>query len=138
MTPEQIGLVQKTWQLVLPIRDQAAQLFYERLFLVDPSLRRLFRDDLTDQRDKLMTMIGAAVNSLNNLELVVPAVQRLGERHVGYGVRSVDYATVGGALLWTLEQGLGKAFTPQVKDAWAAAYGILAVTMQEAARTEPA
>lgn len=134
MTLDEVSLVQNSWQLVVPISDQAAKIFYERLFLVDPALKPLFKGDLREQEKKLMTMIGAAVNSLNNLDLVVPAVQRLGERHAKYGVKDADYATVGGALLWTLEQGLGKAFTPEVKQAWTTVYGVLATTMKDAAR----
>jgi hemoglobin-like flavoprotein len=95
------------------------------LFEIDPSLKPLFKSDLKDQGRKLMQMLSVAVNSLNNLDAIVPAVHDLGKRHIGYGVKADHYATVGAALLWTLEQGLGDAFTPEVKDAWAAVYGVL-------------
>ena len=67
------------------------------------------------------------------IDQIVPAVRALGARHVGYGVRAEHYAVVGTALLWTLEQGLGAAFTPAVRDAWAAAYRALAGVMVDAA-----
>ena len=89
------------------------------------------------QGRKLMQMITVAVRGLNNVPALIPAVQELGRRHVGYGVRDEDYATVGSALLWTLEKGLGPAFTPEVKDAWATVYGVLATTMRDAANSMP-
>lgn len=131
MTPKQISLVQGTWESVLPISQTAATIFYDKLFAADPSLRELFTGDLEEQKTKLMTMIGVAVNSLNHLDNIVPAVKALGRRHAGYGVQPDHYATVGGALLATLEQGLGPAFTPDVKEAWATVYGVLAGAMQE-------
>lgn len=133
MTPEQISLVKRSWQQVIPIKDAAAELFYGRLFELNPALRPLFKGDMAAQGRKLMAMIQSAVNGLEHLNDIVPAVQDLGRRHLGYGVKDEDYETVGTALLWTLEQGLGPSFTCQVKDAWAEAYGILAGTMQAAA-----
>lgn len=133
MTPKQISLVQATWESVLPIQQQAATIFYDKLFAADPSLRSLFKSDLEEQKLKLMKMIGIAVNSLDRLDDIVPAVQDLGRRHQVYGVKPKDYMTVGGALLATLEVGLGPAFTPDVKEAWATAYGVLSQAMQEAA-----
>ncbi len=133
MTPHQIGLVQASWQQVLPIRETAAALFYSRLFAEDPTLKALFKGDLKEQGRKLIAMIGTAVISLNEVNTVVPAVQALGRRHAGYGVRRQDYSTVGAALLWTLEQGLGPAYTAEVKQAWTDVYGLLAATMQQAA-----
>jgi hemoglobin-like flavoprotein len=130
MTPHQIDLVQKTFAQVKPIAAAAAELFYARLFALDPSLRPMFRNDMTKQGQMLMSMIGAAVNGLSNLETLAPVVRRLGAGHVKYGVKTEHYATVGSALLWTLEQGLEDAFTPEVHDAWAAAYGLLAEVMQ--------
>jgi hemoglobin-like flavoprotein len=132
MTPHQITLVETTWQQVMPIQEKAAELFYGKLFEMDPSLKSLFKGDMVEQGRKLMKMIGVAVNGLKRLDQIVPAVQDLGRRHVGYGVEAKHYDTVGGALLWTLETGLGSAFTPDVKEAWATAYGILATTMKEA------
>jgi hemoglobin-like flavoprotein len=134
VTAAQKTLVQDTFESIAPIADDAAALFYRRLFELDPSLRTMFRGDMAEQRRKLMNMIGAAVRGLDRLEQLVPVVQDLGRRHVGYGVEDRHYDTVGEALLWTLEKGLGSAFTPQVKEAWSAVYGLLASTMQNAAR----
>ena len=133
MTPQQIALVQSTWSKVVPIQEQAARLFYDKLFEMDPSLRPLFKGDMVEQGRKLMAMINTAVNGLTRLNEIVPAVQALGRRHVGYGVKEAHYETVGAALLWTLEQGLGPSFTPEVRQAWATAYGLLAGVMKEAA-----
>jgi hemoglobin-like flavoprotein len=134
MTPEQIFLVQRSWKQVLPIADTAAEMFYTKLFSLDPSAKPLFKGDMKAQGRKLMAMIGTAVSGLTQLQTIVPAVQELGRRHVKYGVKDSHYDTVGGALLWTLEQGLGEAFTPDVKAAWTAVYGVLAATMKDAAK----
>ena len=135
MTTEQIRLVQTTFAKVAPIAPQAAALFYGRLFELDPKLRPLFKSDLGDQGRKLMQMIGVAVNGLTRLDDIVPVVRQLGVRHAAYGVKEGDYDTVATALLWTLGEGLGPEFTPQVREAWTAAYGLLALTMKEAAAT---
>jgi len=135
MAPEHVRLVQSTWVKVLPIKDTAAQLFYERLFEMDPSLRALFRGDMREQGEKLMQLIDASVNGLSHLERIVTAIQELGRRHVDYGVKDHHYDTVGAALLWTLDKSLGKEFTREARNAWATVYGILATTMQEAAAT---
>ena len=133
MTPIQVELVQSTWDKVVPIQDTAANLFYSKLFELDPTLRPLFKDDMTEQRRKLMTMIGVAVKGLTRLDALLPAVRDLGSRHRSYGVSRENYATVGKALLWTLEEGLGPSFTPDVKEAWTAVYSVLATTMQQGA-----
>lgn len=133
MTPQQVTLVKLSWQQVAPIKETAAELFYGRLFDLDPELKPLFKGDMTEQGRKLMAMINTAVNALDRLDEIVPAVQDLGRRHVGYGVKDKDYDTVGAALLWTLEKGLGPSFTPEVKDAWIEVYGILAGAMKAAA-----
>jgi hemoglobin-like flavoprotein len=139
MTPTDIDRIRSSWAAVEPIADAAAGLFYGRLFELDPAIERLFRrTDMPAQRKVLMQTLTVVVKSLDRLEQIVPAVQALGRRHAGYGVREEHYATVGAALLWTLEQGLGDAFTPEVRDAWADAYGILASVMIEAARPESA
>ena len=134
MTPQQIQTVQSTWKLVVPIADTAASLFYDRLFVLDPSLAPMFGNDMAEQRRRVMTMIGVAVTGLTRVDTIVPVLRNLGARHVGYGVRDEHYATVGAALLWTLEQGLGPAFTAEARDAWSAAYTLVAMTMQEGAR----
>lgn len=133
MTPDQKTSVQETWKQVMPIADTAAAMFYGRLFELDPSLKSLFTStDMKEQGKKLTQMITVAVKGLDNLDQLVPAVQALGQRHVGYGVQDAHYDTVGAALLWTLEQGLGPAFTPPVKEAWTETYTVLASVMKDA------
>jgi hemoglobin-like flavoprotein len=138
MHASQIVLVQESWEKVLPIADQAAQLFYGRLFELDPSLRPMFASDMTEQRKKLMQMITVAVRGLTRLEELIPAVEALGARHGDYGVTDAHYATVAEALLWTLGQGLGDAFTEDVKHAWTETYVTLATVMQRGARRKAA
>lgn len=133
MSPRTISLVQSTFAQVIPIADVAATLFYDRLFTLDPDLRALFPTDLSQQKRALMATLRVAVDHLDRLDDLVPIVEQLGVRHAGYGVRAEHYPTVGAALLWTLEQGLGPAFTPAVREAWAAVYDVLATTMQGAA-----
>ena len=133
MTPEHIALVQRTFAGVLPLADTAAALFYERLFTLDPALRVLFHSDMQEQGRKLMTVLQLAVAGLSRLEALLPMVQQLGVRHRSYGVKDAHYATVGAALLWTLQQGLGERFTPEVQAAWTSAYTLLADTMRAAA-----
>lgn len=134
MTPNEITLVKESFRQVAPISDQAAAIFYARLFELDPSLRPLFRGDMVEQGRKLMAMIAMVVASLDKLDRLVPTVRELGARHVTYGVRDEHYATVGAALLWTLEKGLGPAFTAETRQAWTSAYTLLADTMIDAAR----
>ena len=133
MTPEQIALVQSTWKKVMPIGESAASIFYDRLFELDPSLRALFKVGVAEQGRKLIAMINTAVNALDRVDTIVPAVQALGQRHAGYGVRDQHYDTVASALLWTLERGLGPDFTADARQAWTATYGLLAGVMKEAA-----
>ena len=138
MTPAQIEAVKNSWAKVVPIADQASILFYDKLFALDPSLRALFKPDMTEQRKLLMTMLGTAVDGLDRLDTIVPAIQALGRRHKNYGVTQANYGTVGEALLWTLEQGLGDAFTAEVKEAWSTAYTMLAETMRRSAAEQAA
>jgi hemoglobin-like flavoprotein len=138
MTPEQVRLVQRTWVLILPKKDAAARLFYERLFELDPALRTLFRGDMRAQGEKLMQVVEAVVSGLSRLDQFLPTVQALGRRHVHYGVKDAHYGKVGAALLWALNRTLGDEFTPEVKDAWATVYGLLANAMREAAAAETA
>jgi len=133
MHPVQIQLVQSSFARVEPIADTAATLFYTRLFELDPSLRLMFKGDIAEQGKKLMTTLTVVVRGLTRLDAIVPAVQALGRRHVGYGVADEHYDTVAEALLWTLQQGLGEYFTPDVAAAWSTAYGILADVMKAAA-----
>lgn len=125
MNPTQINLVQESFAKVAPISEQAATLFYDRLFEVAPAVKVMFPDDMKEQRKKLMATLAVVVNGLSHLESVLPAASALAKRHVSYGARPEHYPVVGGALLWTLEKGLGEAWTADVADAWTAAYGTL-------------
>jgi hemoglobin-like flavoprotein len=136
LTKTQITLVQDTFALIAPIAEDAAALFYSRLFELDPSLRSLFKSDMLEQRRKLVKMLTAAVKGLDHLDRLIPVVEDLGRRHAGYGVADAHYDTVGSALLWTLEKGLGRAFTPQSREAWTLVYGLLASTMKNAAASQ--
>jgi hemoglobin-like flavoprotein len=133
MNTQQVILVRESFALVQPIATQAAALFYDNLFESDPALRGLFRGDMAAQGERLMGMIGAAVGLLDRPEALVPVLRNLGGRHVAYGVCDHHYATVGAALIETLEQGLGDAFTPEVREAWITLYGVVSRTMMEGA-----
>lgn len=133
MTPEQVELVQTSFRSVMPIADKAAELFYGRLFETNPEVKSMFPEDLTEQRKKLMASLATVVSGLSQPETVLPAIKELGARHAKYGAEAAHYEPVGAALIWTLGQGLGDAFTDDVRDAWIAAYGILSSTMIEAA-----
>lgn len=133
MTPEQIHLVQSSFEKVVPIADDAAALFYGRLFEIAPEVRPLFKGDMADQGRKLMMTLGTVVRSLDRLDSIMPAVKALAVRHVEFGVKPRHYEPVGFALLWTLQQGLGEAFTPETSEAWAKAYGLLSKAMIAAA-----
>src|SRR5688572_22826292 len=135
MSPIQVGLVQASWKQVVPIADQAAHLFYGRLFELDPKLRTLFKEDMGEQRRKLMAMLAAAVEGLDRPQALLPVLRELGRKHLGYGVEPRDYGTVGAALLWALEQGLGAAFTAEAREAWTETYSLVASTMQSGANT---
>jgi hemoglobin-like flavoprotein len=133
MTDDQKTIVRNTFAKVSTNAPAVAALFYQRLFELDPGLRALFKGDMAAQGRKLIAMIGTAVSNLHQIDAIMPAVQELGQRHVGYGVKDPDYETVGTALLWTLEQGLGDGFTAPVREAWAVCYGTLAGAMKDAA-----
>jgi len=133
MNQEQIQIVQSTFARVRNDVDGVAALFYGRLFEIAPEVRPMFRGDMTAQGRKLMTALALAVDSLTRLESLIPALESLGRGHVKYGVEDKHYDLVGQALLWTLEKGLGLAWTPEARDAWATTYGIVAGVMQRAA-----
>ncbi len=133
MTPAEIYIVKNTWARVVPIKDTAGALFYGRLFELDPSVKPMFKGDIGAQGAKLMATLNVVVGSLDKLDEVVPVAQSLAKRHVDWGVKPEHYDTVGNALLWTLEQGLGAGFTPDVEQAWTTAYTTLAGAMKSAA-----
>jgi nitric oxide dioxygenase len=134
MSPEHVALVKGSFSKVVPIAPQAAELFYGRLFEIAPEVKPLFQGDMREQGRKLMAAIGMVVNSLERLDGLVPTVQAMGKRHAAYGVQDAHYGQVAEALLWTLEKGLGDAFTPATRQAWTEAYTVLADTMKAAAR----
>ena len=138
MNADQIKLVQESFAKVMPISEAAAVLFYDRLFEIAPSVKAMFSADMTEQRKKLMATLAVVVNGLGNLESVLPAASALAIRHVSYGAKPEHYPVVGAALLWTLEKGLGDAWTPDVADAWTAAYGTLSGFMISEAYGRPA
>ena len=125
MTPDQVKLVQQSFSEVVPIADQAAMLFYDRLFEIAPQVKAMFPADMTEQRKKLIAMLAAVVNGLGDLPSILPAASALAKRHVAYGAKAAHYPVVGSALLWTLEKGLGEGWTPDVATAWTTAYGTL-------------
>jgi methyl-accepting chemotaxis protein len=127
--------VQSTWKIVESMAPEAAALFYRNLFEADPALQPLFKGEMEEQGKKLMQMIGAAVDKLSDIDSLVPILQSLAIRHKGYGVNTAHYETVGGALMKTLEQGLGPSFTPQVRDSWSEVYGLMSSVMVAAAET---
>lgn len=129
MEPKVVALVQESWAKVVPIADAAGKLFYSNLFEAEPGLRALFKGDLNEQAGKLVQMISVAVSKLDEPDVLVPALTQLGKRHVGYGVVPTHYDAVGAALIKTLEQGLGPAFTADVKDAWVSVYSVMTQVM---------
>jgi len=130
VTPRQVELLQQSWRSVLPVGDVAAELFYGKLFSLDPRIRLLFKNDMKDQGRNITAMISVAVGGLARPERITLAVRELGRRHAAYGVQAAHYETVEVALLWMLKKCLGEAFTPEVRQAWAAAYELLAGTMK--------
>jgi hemoglobin-like flavoprotein len=138
MTPEHKRFVQDTWARVNPIADTAAELFYTRLFELDPALRPLFaKTDMHTQGRMLVQMLTVAVKGLDAPDQLLPAVEDLGRRHAHYGVEAAHYETVGSALLWTLERGLGEDFTPEVRDAWVQTFAFLSAAMKRASAETP-
>jgi hemoglobin-like flavoprotein len=133
MNPTQIELLQASFRTLQPMADEAARLFYDRLFEMDPSLRPMFRGNMQEQGRKLMQMIGMAVGALHRLDQLLPAIENLSRQHAGYGVRNEHYITVGAALLGTLDITLGEAFTPEVRAAWTAMYEAVSLAMQRGA-----
>jgi len=137
MTPEQVTLVQSSFAKVAPMSEQAATLFYGRLFEIAPQVKPLFKNDMTEQGRKLMTTLGVVVNGLTRLEAVLPAASALAKKHVSYGVEPGHYTVVGEALLWTLEKGLGDDWTKDTAEAWTTAYTTLSGYMISEAYGQP-
>ena len=132
MTPEQVKIVKLTFAQVMGQKDQVAQMFYDRLFTIAPETRSLFKGNMEAQGRKLMDTLALAIGMLRDMPTLVSTLEALAHRHVGYGVRDEHYDKVGEALLWTLERGLGPAFTPEARAAWTALYGAVAQIMRKA------
>jgi hemoglobin-like flavoprotein len=137
MTPDQVKLVQQSFAQVAPIADTAAGMFYERLFTIAPAVKPLFHGDMAEQRRKLMATLAVVVGGLGNIETVLPAASALAKRHVAWGVKPEHYDSVGAALLWTLERGLGESWSSDLAAAWSAAYGTLSGYMISEAYGRP-
>jgi hemoglobin-like flavoprotein len=139
MRPETERLVRESWARFEPVAEQSAAFFYDKLFELDPEAERLFaRTDMDAQGRKVMRMFAEIVRAIDRPETLVPELADLGRRHVHYGVRDSQYASVGTALLWTLERGLGPAFTPEVRNAWTEAYLLVSIVSRRAAAREQA
>lgn len=136
MNAEQIALVRKTFEKVEPIAQETGDLFYNRLFEIDPGIRPLFKGDIKKQALMLMTVIGLAVRGLDRPESIADSIRSLGARHYSYGVTPPDYNTFGAALIWALEQSMGDDFTPEVKAAWVEAFAVLSQAMKDATTVE--
>lgn len=138
MTQEQIKLVKQSWRVFREV-DPAlvGDLFYSKLFVDNPSLKKMFPKDMKQQYVKLVDMLNSIVSRLDQLEVLADDIVAMAQRHVQYGVRPAHYKLVGSALLWTLEKGLGKDWTPDVKLAWETCYTVLATTMMEASSQTP-
>ena len=137
MTPEQVQIIKSTFAAVIKDKVKVGLLFYDRLFTIAPDTKPLFKNDLAEQSRKLMDTLALAIGMLRDMPTLVTTLEGLARRHVAYGVKDEHYDQVGAALLWTLEQGLGSAFTPQAKEAWAALYGTAAKVMRDAAKAGP-
>ncbi len=133
MDAHKIALVQRSFEKVATLGDKVAELFYEELFAIDPSLRKMFRGDMAAQRQKLLAALALVVRSLDSPEKILNPVKQLAIKHVDYGVEPVHYTYVGNALLRTLKKGLGADFTPELGDAWVEAFRMLAKVMKDAA-----
>ena len=133
MTPRQVELVQSSFRQVLLVSDTTAELFYARLFALDPAIAQLFKRSMKEHRREMMYALGAAVAWLKRFESVAPSLEALAQRHTGYGVRPEHYDSVGDALLWSLEQALGESFDEETADSWRALYEKVSGLMKEAA-----
>jgi hemoglobin-like flavoprotein len=138
MESKEIALVQSSFAEVKPISEQAAALFYGRLFEIAPAVKPLFKGDMTEQGRKLMATLAYVVNGLADLPSILPAASALATRHVASGAKAEHYGPVGEALLWTLEKGLGPKWTAETAAAWTKAYTVLTGYMIAEAYGKPA
>jgi hemoglobin-like flavoprotein len=130
MTEEQIVLVKKTWRIFRDINPRVVgAVFYGKLFTGNASIKRMFPAQMEEQYKKLMDMLSTIVARLDKLHELTPDIAAMAQRHVEYGVKPEQYKKVGEALLWTLQQGLGKDWNEEVKNAWLTCYTVLADAM---------
>lgn len=133
MEDTQKRLVGESWRKFAPEAERAAILFYTRLFEEDPQLRSLFHGDMAEQGQRLMSMLGTAIDELDKLEAMVPTIRELGKRHAAFGVKPEHYETFSNALMWTLQTVLGADFYPEVEEAWTALFDFMAENMKQGA-----
>ena len=133
MDAHQVSLVQKSFEKAATLGEKVAEIFYAELFAIDPALRSMFKGDMKEQGKKLLTTLAFVVRSLHTPEKIIKAAQQLAVKHIDYGVTAEHYTLVGNALLRTLKKGLGEAYTPELHEAWVAAYKTLSGVMKEAA-----
>ena len=126
------AIVQQSWKTVLPIRDEAAALFYSRLFELDPSLRPQFIGDAAERSRKWGAIMSIAVANLERPFILLPTLYTLGAQQEKNGIKEHHYDIVGIALLDTLQRVLGEAFTPEIKAAWADSYRVIANVLKTA------
>jgi hemoglobin-like flavoprotein len=138
LTAKEARLIRESFEQAARNPDETSARFYRRLFTLDPSLRGLFHGDMREQGRKLMSTLALIVDSIDQLEQLLPTIRELGIRHASYRVEERHYATVMDALLWTLAQSAGRSFTPPARAGWSKAYDLLAETMIEAARAATA
>ena len=133
MRKDQVALVQASFQQFVPVAWKASEIFYDELFRIAPETRALFPSDMSEQRKKLIQTLTAVVNGLSYPEAMMPQVRALGARHKGYRTKPEHYDKVGQALIHAFQTSMGSAFTPPMRDAWLACYGLLSSEMKQAA-----
>jgi len=133
MTKEDITQVQESWHSVAPVKRVAAELFYVKLFELDPTMKLLFSDDLQLRERRFLQLMDATINGLERADVLKPAIRELGFRHPLFGDSDEHHGTVAIALMWTLEKCLRKDLTFELRAAWTRTFGVLSQTL----RTSP-
>jgi hemoglobin-like flavoprotein len=137
LTQQQVEVLQSSFRILEPLGATAADLFYRRLFELDPSVVPLFKGNMNEQGRKFMQVLAVAVGGMSSLPTLAPVIRQLGARHAIYGVQPQHYESVRDALLWALARVLQDAYTEEVRTTWATAYAALAGVMKEAAWGRP-
>ena len=134
MTAQQIHLVKSSWKIFQSISPElVGDVFYSKLFMAEPAVRSMFHISKQEQSKKLIEMLNVIIGRLDRMEELTENIRQLAIRHVKYGVKRKHYAMIGDALLWTLQNGLGKDWNEEVKEALSACYKLLSQTMIDAA-----